>query len=474
MYGCSSTTSQEGKDDLTYSTSHVKQQEASNSFIEDQVKKFLKGVGAVYLGVSGTSDANFTEISKMSLKKGNRREVFGFHVHWNDNLKDDYFYNQLSAIAYFACELDPYTGGMKNEWNWKSTKIVDLAAKSDTRVYLTVINYTATTSKKNKIFLNNAEAQKNSLEVISDLLAMNNAHGVIIDFEGISESNRSDFTAYIQKLSERLGDMNKTVVVALPWNKSEAFDIRGMKDYVEYFIIMGKNYYYSGSEYAGPVAPLNGGDKWLSGSLSESVSIYMNSGVSKEKLILSLPYYGSKWRTRDSILPSKKNYFEDHLTYKKIKKTYPQKPQYDSISQSAYLNIPTEDSNTQIWYDDALTLGKKYDFINDNDLAGVGIWALGYDEGYFELWSLLEEKFQPYKVYQDHNLHSEETLLQILERKEVLKGLLFIVLTIIILGMFFSLRNPEVREFVFARNWVCKYDNFWNSTSHFLGFTQVI
>jgi len=47
----------------------------------------------------------------------------------------------------------------------------------------------------------------------------------------------------------------------------------------------------------------------------------------------------------------------------------------------------------QIWYDDSISLGLKYDFAINKNLKGIGIWALGYDDGRTELWNLIEKKF---------------------------------------------------------------------------------
>ena len=46
----------------------------------------------------------------------------------------------------------------------------------------------------------------------------------------------------------------------------------------------------------------------------------------------------------------------------------------------------------QTWYDDSLSISKKYDLALSKNLGGIGIWALGYDEGYDELWNLLKNK----------------------------------------------------------------------------------
>jgi hypothetical protein len=47
----------------------------------------------------------------------------------------------------------------------------------------------------------------------------------------------------------------------------------------------------------------------------------------------------------------------------------------------------------ELYYDDATSLGIKYDLVNQNDLRGMGIWALGYDTGRTELWGALHTHF---------------------------------------------------------------------------------
>jgi hypothetical protein len=47
----------------------------------------------------------------------------------------------------------------------------------------------------------------------------------------------------------------------------------------------------------------------------------------------------------------------------------------------------------QCFMDDVYSLGEKYDIVNRRDLGGIGIWALGYDNGRQELWDLIASKF---------------------------------------------------------------------------------
>jgi spore germination protein YaaH len=90
--------------------------------------------------------------------------------------------------------------------------------------------------------------------------------------------------------------------------------------------------------------------------------------------------------------------FKSHPPYNTIKRIYIDSlkipVQFDPKSESSYLVF--KDSNNgyrQIYFEDEKSLTIKYDWIKKNKISGVGIWALGYDNGYPELWDLLKEKF---------------------------------------------------------------------------------
>jgi hypothetical protein len=74
---------------------------------------------------------------------------------------------------------------------------------------------------------------------------------------------------------------------------------------------------------------------------------------------------------------------------------------YDPVTGSDYC---------QGYYDDARSLAAKYDFVYSEDLAGIGIWALGYDEGRSELWNIMRDKFskEPFYVLFDKDLTREQ------------------------------------------------------------------
>ena len=58
-----------------------------------------------------------------------------------------------------------------------------------------------------------------------------------------------------------------------------------------------------------------------------------------------------------------------------------------------YLVYQENGVNRIAYYEDAESLGKKYDLVNNRNLKGAGIWALGQDGDHKELWELLRTKF---------------------------------------------------------------------------------
>jgi spore germination protein YaaH len=160
---------------------------------------------------------------------------------------------------------------------------------------------------------------------------------------------------------------------------------------------MGYDYYGSFSKNTGPVTPFVDSKAFGIG-LQSSVKYYLNKGVHKNKLIVGLPYYGSEWYTKSRHIGATVEKFRSHPTYSTIKNvlidSLNASVKFDSVSLSSYIVVKGESNNyRQLFFEDEKSLSLKYDWVKENDIGGVGIWALGYDQGYPELWNLLHEKF---------------------------------------------------------------------------------
>jgi hypothetical protein len=89
-------------------------------------------------------------------------------------------------------------------------------------------------------------------------------------------------------------------------------------------------------------------------------------------------------------------YYDKDIPYREVMNLYGTNytPQYDFVSMTNYFFLEFGDSTSvECWFDNAASLEKKYNLALSYGLKGVGIWALGYDNGYTDLWQLLDNQF---------------------------------------------------------------------------------
>lgn len=322
-------------------------------------------------------------------------KTFGWHPYWMGTAYESYNFSLLSYVAYFSYKVNPSTGGYKSIHNWKTTALIDSAHANGTKVLLTITNFGRENNRK---FLNNIKAQKNLIRQITTLLKERNGDGVNLDFEGVRKKDMQKLTNFIIDISSSLKTENSQydITVSIPaFDFNNVYNLSSIISHVDLFIIMGYEFHGVNSKTAGPIAPLSSGNRWTPLNIERSVDEYLIAGIPPKKLLLALPYYGIEWQTYDLKFPSKVKKFIKYHNYRNIKKiTNNYSCVIDEPSLCKYYAYRDADNNyRQIWFDDSLTLSMKYDWIKDKDIGGVGIWALGYDNGYNELWRLMARKF---------------------------------------------------------------------------------
>ena len=324
-------------------------------------------------------------------------KTFGWHPYWLQDAYKNYNFSLLSAVAFHAYFLDPTNGSYTNPKpikEWKDTKMIDEAQKRNTRVLLSVYNNGA---DNNKAFLNNAAARTNFITIILALLKERKANGVHIEFDGLGSGEKQAFTDFILDLSSQLRKSVKDpwLTVSLPpINFNDAYDVRALDKYVDLFILSAGEFYgRQTTGKAGPLSVVKSGANWWDYDLDRGIDEYVASGVTAEKLLLTVNYYGAEWKTDALKPPAKSLGFEKYLTYSQIKKFLGKAEGYED-PESMSMFYPYKDANGyhQIWYEDSLSLSKKYDWVVSKKIGGVGIWALGFDNGNAQLWEVLASK----------------------------------------------------------------------------------
>lgn len=356
-----------------------------------------------YYNSLGNADANYYEQNTTAAKPSRNsnkglcalnKVVYGWHPYWVGNTYLNYDWDLLSHFSFFSYEVDAATGNPISTHGWATSAAVDAAlASGNTKVTLTVTLFSG-----HATFFSSPTAQQTLITNLINLIQSRGAHGVNIDIEGLPAANKTAFTNFMINLANQMhtaipnSDVS-TVLYAVDWNN--VFDFTNMASVVDHFIVMGYDYYWSGSTTAGPNDPLYHYSTTYNFNLSKTITYYLNKGCPKNKLILGLPYYGREWSTASATVPSSATASGVARFYNTIKLNTSgnysaTNYQYDADSFSD-IYVFNNGTQKQCFISLENSIRKRMEHINTAGIGGMGIWALGYDDGFPELWDAIDD-----------------------------------------------------------------------------------
>jgi spore germination protein YaaH len=333
----------------------------------------------------------------LGYKKHPKYKVFGWHISTHGTAYKSYNFDLLWGVSYFSYLLDPSTGGYQNIYNWKATPMIDSAQKHGCQVFLTVSNFTG---KSNTLFLNNKTAWDKLISELKDLLKLRKANGVNIDFENVEGKDRKNLSEFLIYFSGKMKEADPNYLISLALyaiDFEKVFEIKTIDPAIDFYTLMGYDYYGSFSKQTGPVSPLKSSKTWGFASLEYSVDFYLKEGLPAEKFIVGLPYYGADYIVTTDKAPTTITKFHSAPPYYAVHKLrLAKKLEAIQVEECGGQYITYTDENgqiKQIWYDGVKSLTEKYRYVKQKKLAGISIWALGYDHGEQNLWQLLADEF---------------------------------------------------------------------------------
>ena len=314
--------------------------------------------------------------------------IYGYLPYWSNATYLNYYL--LTTIAYFGAEFDG-TGKITNLHGWPVWSLINKAHSHGVRVDLVAICF-----NKDKIhsILTNATARSRFIQNAIAEVKKGNADGLNVDFELPYSSDRSALSSFMAALTDSFhtaipGSQVTIATTAVDWGGR--FDRKALAKGTDGMMIMGYDYHWSGSSNSGAVAPLTGGTYNVTNTVNEYLTA---SNYDRGKLILGVPYYGYEWKTNSNKPGSSVIGSVGSRTYQ-VAETKAEKygKRWDSYSQTPWYVFNDGSHWHQCWYDDSLSLSLKYNLTLQKGLAGIGIWALGYDGARKELWGALRDHF---------------------------------------------------------------------------------
>jgi spore germination protein YaaH len=318
--------------------------------------------------------------------------AYGWHPYWAGSSAYLYYdYEALTHIAYFSLEVDTATGGYSTLRGWNTTPVIDYAHQKGVKVTLAVTNFG---SERNTELLTDTTKQWVLINTVIDQLMSRNGDGVNFDFESVPAAMKTSMIGFCRRAVRGIKAALPAAEVSLATpavNWSDGWDLGALAGICDYIIMMGYNYYWSGSSTAGPVAPLSGETYNITKSIEDD---YLAAGVPHNKLLLGVPWYGYDWPVVSSTRKAtttgtgtSRTYYSSLLLAETYGKTF------DEITGVPWLSYLSSSQWRQLWFDDSLSLALKNDLVKSKGLAGIGIWALSYESGREELWNGIKAAF---------------------------------------------------------------------------------
>ncbi len=260
-----------------------------------------------------------------------------------------------------------------------------------------------TGAPKMSAFLGSTTAQDRFIRQALDLMAARQADGAGLDFEpvGALAARAPQFVAFVARFRQAMKARfsSATLVNATSAGATQAL-VEGIVPYVDRQMIMTYNYHWKGSTVTGPIAPLDNATRTVKMHIAK-----MLAWAPAKSILMGVPYYGYDWPVTRNVpyatVRSNKTLYGKvtSVTYTSARDFLAAHRSvarhYDSVQGSGWYTYWSNTYGTyrQVYFEEERSLAAKYDYAILTGLGGVGIWTLGNDAGYENLWNVLRTKF---------------------------------------------------------------------------------
>lgn len=362
------------------------------------------GVGLAYLAINYRDKLPRIVVSPIPEVNGPvqpaKHEVVGFLPYWLlDKAGSDYS-KYITTLTYFGLTLDgdgrvvKFNNPGEAEPGWyalTSGKFDNFASRArDNHIKLSLLVFSGNTDTIQTMMNDPINSANNLLSEVGPLMSQYGFSDLNLDIEDValaSDSARVNFLQFAQTVKKGLGANTLTVeVTSGDAVNNKLIDVAQVSQVADQIVIMAYDYHFSGSMVTGPVSPnLLGGDVY-----EYDVKTALEQTLKKapaSKVILGIPLYGYEWETlseasSSAVIPGSGQVASSARVQELLKSCDNCKVATDSAIGETYVVFKNTDTGTfqQIFYPDAAATAAKVDLSIKENLGGIGLWALGYED----------------------------------------------------------------------------------------------
>lgn len=231
--------------------------------------------------------------------------------------------------------------------------------------------------------LSTFETRANLIDNIINELVKINVDGIHVDFEDMNKSDRDNYSRFIIELAPRLREigMKLSVLLTAPdgsdtW--SLCYDRNTIGKVADYVVFMGYDQTVGSSKTAGTVA----GADWVELNINKFLG---QEGVSKDKIILAMPFYTRLWSEQDGkVINGKVVNMKDVTIPEDAEK------KWDNNLKQNYIEYKRDNVTYKMWIEDENSISYKLDLVNKYNLAGAGFWEKDREKEI--IWDIVAQK----------------------------------------------------------------------------------
>ena len=315
------------------------------------------------------------------------RRVYGYLPYWESIDLASYHWDLISDVVAFSAGVGT-DGTVSNTHALPGAALVSAAHAHGVKVHLCATLFNSSGGGEIATFLGSAAARSSAVSQLVGLAISAGLDGLNLDFEFVPSGSRAPFTAFAQQLHTALRGAlpSAELTIAMPSSTGyTGYDAAGLAAVTERLLLMEYDYHWRTAPTSGANAPLPSVESAVGGFLAVAPAASIAMGV---------PYYGYDWPTTTATPGSANSTggapvlfdaaFGQFSTYGRL---------WDSASQTPWFRYSLSGQEHQGWVDDGQSLALKYQFVNVKNLAGIMIWALGYDAGRTESWDAIKTAF---------------------------------------------------------------------------------
>jgi spore germination protein YaaH len=330
-------------------------------------------------------------------------QIWGYYPYWMQDEWRKVDLGLYDRVLFF--EIPVVSGGAvvePNGWPVNWDELIVSAQKNGVKIQPTFTMFDA--REFERIFSN--EAQRTLLEVeMLALLDRVDCSGLQLDFEffeAVSKTSSNGFHGFLKSLKQVLASKKKSLSLFVLTEDSAGLYDKTSLSYPDYLVIQGYDAHWKGGANAGSVAQLHGNsvDSWDS-----SLKYYLSLAVPRSKILMSVPYFGYEWPTVSDAPEALTRGVGREISYAPLpaglvsevaSSALERIGQYglrrDPATGSPYYAYQDATGWHQGWFEDDASLSAKFEFVKQQQLAGIAVFSLGYDGGNFQ--RLLRQHFR--------------------------------------------------------------------------------